>query len=87
MTIQGQNDGSCDPLEIHLKQGQVIDLVLNATDRMFKLDSSALGLDLMADRNSIAKKTFAVNTKGFFKFTCGFHGDINKPVTGLIYVD
>ncbi len=84
--IEGQNDGTCTPLEIHLKQGQVIDLTLKATDRMFKLDSSILELDLMADRNDVAKKTFALNTKGIFKFTCGYHG-ANKPVVGLIKVD
>lgn len=83
--IEGKDDGTCSPLKIILKQGQVVDLTLKATDKMFKLDSINLGLDLMADRNGQAKKTFALANKGTFKFTCGFHG-ANKPSNGVIIV-
>ena len=55
--IEGNDDGTCSPLKIILKAGQVIDLTLIATDKMFKLDSPALELDLMADRGSEDKKT------------------------------
>ena len=83
--IQGKDDGTCSPLQINLKQGQVVDLTLKATDKMFKLDSAILGLDIMADRNSTSKRTFSLENKGSFKFTCGFHG-ANKPSEGLIVV-
>lgn len=83
--IEGQGDGTCTPLEINLNQDQVADLVLQATDKMFKLDSKILELDLMADRNSAAKKTFVAKDKGTFKFTCGFHG-AGKPSEGVIVV-
>ncbi len=83
--IEGKDDGTCSPLQIDLKVGQVVDLTLKATDKMFKFDSPGLGLDLMADRNSLAKKTFPVVSKGTFKFTCGFHGS-NKPSQGAIII-
>ncbi len=85
VVIQGKDDGTCSPLQITLKEGQVVDLTLKATDKMFKLDSSGLGLDIMADRNSTSKKTFSIDSKGKFKFTCGFHG-ANKPSEGVITV-
>lgn len=83
--IKGQADGTCTPLEINLNQGQVADLILQATDKMFKLDSKILELDLMADRNSVAKKTFNAKDKGTFKFACGFHG-AGMPSEGVIVV-
>lgn len=85
LLVEGKDDGTCTPLKIDLKMGQVVDLTLKATDKMFKLDSPGLGLDLMADRNSSAKKTFAVPSKGTFKFTCGIHGS-NKPSVGTIVI-
>lgn len=85
IVIQGKDDGTCSPLQINLKVGQVVDLTLKATDKMFKLDSTGLGLDIMADRNSMSKRTFALESKGNFKFTCGFHG-ANKPSEGVITV-
>ncbi len=83
--IQGKDDGTCSPLQINLKQGQVVDLTLQATDKMFKLESATLGLDIMADRKSTSKKTFALENKGSFKFTCGFHG-ANKPSEGVFII-
>ncbi len=83
--IQGMEDGTCSPLQINLKQGQVVDFTLKATDKMFKLDSQPLGLDLMADRNSTDKRTFSADTSGEFKFTCGFHG-AGTPSEGTIVV-
>lgn len=83
--IEGQGDGTCTPLEINLTQGQVANITLQATDKMFKFDSKILELDLMADRNSTAKKTFVAKDKGSFKFQCGFHG-ASKPSEGVIIV-
>lgn len=83
--IEGKSDGTCSPLKINLNEGQVVEVVLKATDKMFKLDSTALGLDLMADRNDFASQTFAVESRGTFKFTCGFHG-ANSPSNGIFVV-
>ncbi len=85
ITIQGQPDGTCTPLRIELIQGQVIDLTLTSLNSMFKFESKTLGLELMADRNSSVKRTFLAETKGEFKFTCGFHG-ANQPSEGIISV-
>ena len=86
ITIQGQEDGTCSPLEIKVKEGQVLELTLAATEKMFKLDSKALGLDLMADRNGLAKLTIPLEKKGIFKFTCGFHG-AGTPSEGTLTVE
>lgn len=85
ITIQGQADGTCTPLKIELRQGQVVDLTLTSLNSMFKFESKTLGLELMADRNSSVKRTFFAETKGEFKFTCGFHG-ANQPSEGIISV-
>ncbi len=77
ISIEGKDDGTCSPLQIELKLGQVVDISLKATDKMFKFDSKSLGLEIMADRNSSTKRTFSANTAGQFKFTCGFHGANN----------
>lgn len=83
--IKGHQDGSCSPLQINLKQGQVVELTLNAASKMFKMEVIDLGFELMADGNSSAKKTFTVESKGNFKFTCGFHGS-NNLSEGVITV-
>ncbi|MBC7467278.1 MAG: cupredoxin domain-containing protein [Bdellovibrio sp.] len=74
IVIQGNEDGTCSPLQINLKQGQVVDLTLKATTKMFTLDSKRLGISIMADTNSSKHLTFKADTKGAFTFNCGFHG-------------
>ena len=77
VTISGKLDGTCTPLDIEIEYGKTVEIVLVATDKMFKLDSRPLGLDLMADRNGTAKQVLPFKTRGIFKFTCGFHGSPN----------
>lgn len=79
VTISGKADGSCDPLVVNLNAGQAVEFVLMATDKMFKLDSPALSLDLMADRNGSAKQIATLANRGKFKFKCGFHGMHSGP--------
>ncbi len=74
VAIVGSEDGTCSPLNIQLKQGQVVDLSLKSTAKMFRLELPELNLELMADGNTTIKKTVAFPNKGSFKFTCGFHG-------------
>lgn len=85
VTISGKSDGTCAPLAIEVKQGQAIEFVLNATDKMFKLDAKGLGLSLMADRGSFAKQILTMENRGNYKFTCGFHG-ANTASEGVISV-
>ncbi len=85
ITIDGLDGGTCSPLEINLKEGQVAEFVLKATDKMFKLDASAVSLDLMAEAKGQAKQTVAFESKGTYEFTCGYHGG-NKGSVGKITV-
>ncbi len=86
INIAGQPDGSCSPLKIEVKQGQVIEIVLKATDnKMFRFESSALSLDLMADVGLTAKQIITADSVGKFSFTCGYHGS-NTASKGEITV-
>ena len=85
ITIKGQADGTCSPLEITLKQGQVAEFVLKATEKMFKLDATQVELDLMADARGQDKQTVSFENKGTFEFTCGYHGG-NKVSVGKITI-
>lgn len=83
--VSGQIDGTCSPLMIEANEGQVIEVVLQATDRMFKFDAEELGLDLMADRNSKTSQVVQLETAGTYDFTCGFHHG-SQVSTGQILV-
>lgn len=74
VVIEGGHDGTCSPLEINLKQGQVVEFVLKASHKMFKLDAKTLGLDLMAEANGTHKKIITLEKSGVHNFTCGYHG-------------
>ncbi len=74
IAILGNEDGTCSPLTIQLKQGQVVDLSLQSTAKMFRMESPGLNFELMAEPNTTIKKTIAFPNAGSFKFTCGFHG-------------
>ena len=71
--VTGANDGTCSPLKIEANEGQTIEIVLKATEKMFKFDASELGLDLMADRNGRASQIVKLETAGTYNFTCGIH--------------
>lgn len=86
VTIEGQADGSCLPLTIEIAQGKVVEFALKATgEKMFKFDSSALNLNLMADTGRTAKQVTTADTVGRFTFTCGFHGS-NAAKQGEIII-
>lgn len=85
IVISGKADGTCTPLAIEVQLGKTIEFVLNGTDKMFKLDSRPIGLDLMADRGGSAKQILKFENRGTYKFTCGFHG-ANSASDGLITV-
>lgn len=74
VTILGKVDGTCAPLDMEVESGKTVEFVLVATDKMFKMDSRVLGIDLMADRSSLAKQVLSLRNRGTYKFTCGFHG-------------
>lgn len=85
LEVSGQADGTCSPLTVEAGEGQTIEVVLTATDKMFKFDAPELGLDLMADRNSRASQIVRLETSGTYKFTCGFH-HTSQFSTGQIIV-
>lgn len=82
--VAGQADGTCSPLIIEAKEGQTIEIVLTATDKMFKFDSAELDLDLMADRSSKTSQVVQLESAGSFSFTCGFHGSTGFSTGQLI---
>ncbi len=86
IVIEGKSNGACVPEKVNLKQGQVVDLTLKATDKMFKLTAPNLGIEMMADRNGLTKKTIVFDKKGNFKFSCGFHG-VGKPTLGSFEIE
>lgn len=71
--VVGVSDGTCTPLKIEANEGQTIEIVLKATEKMFKFDAAELGFDLMADRNGKASQIVKLETAGTYNFTCGFH--------------
>lgn len=83
--VAGANDGTCSPLKIEANEGQTVEIVLQATDKMFKFDAGELGLDLMADRNGKASQIVKLETAGTYSFTCGIH-HASQYSTGEIIV-
>lgn len=82
--VAGRVDGTCSPLSIDAKEGSTIEVVLSATDKMFKFESQELALDIMADRNSKNSQIVKVDTAGTYRFTCGFHGSSGFSVGKII---
>lgn len=74
VTIKGLSDGSCSPLAIELKKNEIVEFILEADSRMFLIESSELQLEIMADRDSKAKKIMTMDKEGEFEFSCGIHG-------------
>lgn len=72
--VSGHADGTCSPLLLETQLGQTVEVSLSASDKMFKFESTELGLDLMADANSKTSQVVRLTTAGSYRFTCGFHG-------------
>jgi plastocyanin len=83
--IVGVSDGSCAPLKIEANEGQTIEIILKATDTMFKFDAAELGFDLMAARNENTSQIMKLDTAGTYNFTCGIH-HASQFSTGQIIV-
>lgn len=72
--IQGQDDGTCTPLNIHIKSGIAVTFILKASaSKMFMLKIPNLDVELMAMSGKDDRKTVTV-PQGKFSFTCGVHG-------------
>lgn len=86
ITIQGNEEGKCTPENIAVKKGGIVRFVLKAIpDKMFKMESPKLDVDLMAERGSEIYKNVLLSVSGDYPFTCGFHGG-NSPTRGVIKV-
>lgn len=83
--VTGRADGTCSPLLFEAASGQTIEIVLAAADKMFRLQSSDLNLDLMADANTKTSKIVQLGSPGSYRFTCGPHGSA-RISTGQINV-
>lgn len=83
--IVGVSDGSCTPLKIEANEGQTIEIMLKATDKMFKFNAAELGFDLMAARNENTSQIMKLDTAGTYNFTCGIH-HASQYSTGQIIV-
>jgi len=87
VAFQGSEEGKCSPENVTVKSGSLVRFNLKAIpDKMFKLDSPQLGIDLMAERGTTVYKNIRLDRKGEFSFTCGFHGG-NSPTRGIIKVE
>ncbi len=85
VTISGNSNGTCSPLSVKLETGKTVELILKSANKMFRLESKKLGLDLMAPSNEMAHQIFLVGKKGEYGFTCGFHG-VPNPLVGTFLV-
>jgi len=83
--IVGKEDGSCSPLKFEAKEGQTIEIALKAASKMFKLDSTELGIDIMADSNARTTQVLKLESAGTYSFTCGVH-HASQVSTGEIIV-
>lgn len=70
--IDGNIDGSCSPLSLHLKSGPVT-FLLTASSKMFMLTIPGLDIDLMASAGQEDSVTVNI-PNGMYDFTCGIHG-------------
>ncbi len=80
ISIAGKSDGTCTPLKVKIEAGKIIELILTASDKMFRLSSKNLNLDLMAEPKHSTHQIFLASKKGEFNFTCGFHGSSNPSI-------
>jgi hypothetical protein len=86
ITIVGSEEGVCSPNSIEVQKDIPFQLTLKATTHsMFKMDSPALGIDLMAPRGGVAQKVFTAVRVGSYSFTCGVHGG-SVQTAGVIMV-
>lgn len=70
--IDGNKDGSCSPLSLHLKSGPTT-FILNASSKMFMLTIPGLDVELMASAGQVDSVTVNMPS-GMYDFTCGIHG-------------
>lgn len=84
--ISGQQDGLCTPQQIHLSVNKLSKIVLKASDaKMFLLEASGLGLNLMAGAGGSVSQNVMPKQTGSIAFTCGVHG-ASKQTKGEILV-
>ncbi len=77
--------GSCSPAEINLTVGDVVEFKLVAEDKMYRFQSSSLGIDVMAMSGETKSQVVSLNHTGNFNFVCGVHG-ANQQTNGFITV-
>lgn len=90
ITVEGNaNNIGCSLSNIELSLNEPVEIVLKAPKRkMFLLESTELGLELMAMPNEEAKARFTPTKTGAFKFMCGPHGGpIDQQTIGTISVN
>lgn len=85
MTLEGKPDGTCAPLNVEIKSTDVSKLILKATsDKMFKMVSRKLGIEIMADRGESSWKNIIKPKAGTYEFTCGVHNAPQQSVGQII---
>ncbi len=90
ITVEGNaNNIGCSLSTIELSVNEPVEIVLKAPKRkMFLLESTELGLELMAMPNEEVKARFTPTKEGIFKFMCGPHGgSMEQQTIGTISVN
>lgn len=86
LTVEGQTNGECLPLEFRIPKGEFVRLVMKASnENMFMLSVPNANISLMAEKGKSASRTFKVSESGTLAFTCGYHG--GKQSDGKIIVE
>lgn len=83
------NNIGCSLSSIELSLNEPVEIILKASKRkMFLLESTELGLELMAMPNEEVKTRFTPTKSGTYKFMCGPHGGpIDQQTMGTILVN
>lgn len=75
LTIEGQSDGKCSPLDLSAPVNEIVKVVLkSANGKMFMLSVPKANISLMAEGGKTAAKTLQFKQAGVFDFQCGVHG-------------
>ncbi|MBC7539421.1 MAG: ankyrin repeat domain-containing protein [Bacteriovorax sp.] len=82
------NDIGCSVSKIELVKNEVVEIILkSSSNKMFRLLSPELGIDLMAQPNEKIKARYTPNSIGTFNYICGPHGAQDSQQTkGVIII-
>lgn len=78
LTIKGDSSGICSPLNLKIRQNELVEIVLEAQSAMMKLVIPEINTEIVANSMSSSKKVVSFLSKGIFEFSCGPHHGGNQ---------